>query len=115
MRLISALACASSALAIASSAFAAESTTAAADQAFDLGEIVVTAPKVVGVAIGSGAWIDVLQDGKVLTSIAHGQGPACTTIRKMVDFDLKPGRYVIQLSANADPTLAVIVTSAPKG
>ena len=53
MRIVSALISASSVLALATSAFAAdaESTTAAASNAFDLGEIVVTAPKVVGVAI----------------------------------------------------------------
>jgi len=51
MRLITALACASSALAVATSAFAAETATSSENTAFELGQIVVTAPKVVGVAI----------------------------------------------------------------
>ena len=67
------------------------------------------------VGIGSGAWIDMLQNGKVLESTAHGPGPACTTVRKTVAFQLKPGRYVLQLSGNADPKLAVIVANEPAG
>ncbi len=64
-------------------------------------------------AIGSGAWLDVLKDGKVLDSTAHGPGPACSGIRKVVDFALQPGRYVIQISANADEQLPVLVARRP--
>jgi hypothetical protein len=64
-------------------------------------------------ALGAGAWIDVLKDGKALDSVAHSPGPACTGIRKMVDFPLEPGRYVLQISANADPQLAILVLRQP--
>lgn len=65
------------------------------------------------VSLGSGAWIDLLKDGAAQRSGAHGHGPACSSIRKTVDFALAPGRYVIQISANADPTVAVMVSRAP--
>lgn len=51
-----------------------------------------------GVAIDTGAWIDISRDGQALRSTAHEHGPACTTIRKIVDFQLEPGRYTIMLS-----------------
>ena len=65
------------------------------------------------IGLGSGAWIDVVKDGKTARSAAHGHGPACSSIRKIVDFPLEPGRYVIQVSANADPTLPVMVWRQP--
>jgi len=64
-------------------------------------------------ASGSGAWIDVLKDGKILESVNHMGGPACTGIRKMVDFPLEPGRYVLQISANADETLPFLILPQP--
>ncbi len=62
------------------------------------------------IALGSAAWIDVVRGGKPVTSTAHGHGPACSTIRKMVDFPLMPGRYILQVSANAGAGLPVLVT-----
>jgi hypothetical protein len=64
-------------------------------------------------ASGSGAWVDVLKDGKILESVNHMGGPACTGIRKMVDFPLEPGRYVLQISANADDVLPFLVLPQP--
>jgi hypothetical protein len=65
------------------------------------------------VNLSSGAWIDVLKDGRPVMSGAHAPGPACSGIRKTVQFPLQPGRYVIQLSANGDPSIAVLVSRAP--
>jgi hypothetical protein len=65
------------------------------------------------VNLSSGAWIDLLQDGKAVLSTAHAPGPACTGIRKTVQFPLQPGRYVLQLSANADPIIQVMVSRVP--
>ena len=41
-------------------------------------------------------WIDVLpgaEGGEALKSVAHGHGPDCSTIRKIVRFQLPPGSY----------------------
>jgi hypothetical protein len=62
--------------------------------------------------LSSGAWIDLVKDGKSVLSTAHAPGPACTGIRKTVQFPLEPGRYVLQISANADPTIMVMVSKA---
>lgn len=49
------------------------------------------------VALDAGAWIDVVRDGKIVKSATHGHGPACSSIRKMVEFDVTPGRYLLQI------------------
>ncbi|MDD3798597.1 MAG: homogentisate 1,2-dioxygenase [Novosphingobium sp.] len=64
------------------------------------------------VALGTAAWIDVLFHGKGLVSKAHGHGPECSGIRKIVDFDLKPGRYTLQISANGEPQTTVLIARA---
>lgn len=61
------------------------------------------------VALGSAAWVDVLTGERPVTSSAHGHGPQCSGIRKMVDFPLRPGRYVLQISANGEPGLPLMV------
>lgn len=50
------------------------------------------------VALGAGVWVEVVANGVALTSVAHGHGPACTAVRKFVEFDLKPGRYLLQVT-----------------
>jgi hypothetical protein len=65
------------------------------------------------VAIGSGSWLEVVRDGQLLTSTAHSPGPACTGVRKMVDFALTPGNYLLEISGNGTPKLPVLVTLLP--
>jgi len=65
------------------------------------------------IALGTGAWIDVLKDGAPMMSGSHGRGPNCTTLRKMVTFDLKPGAYVVQISANGPAELPIMVAKRP--
>ena len=65
------------------------------------------------IGLSSGAWIDVVKGDALTRSTAHGHGPACSTIRKIVDFPLQPGQYVIQISANADPAIALMVWRQP--
>ena len=62
------------------------------------------------VALDAGAWIDLVRDAKFVPSAKHGHGPACSGIRKMVEFDVTPGRYVLQISsAPADSIRAMAV------
>lgn len=49
------------------------------------------------IALDAGAWIDLIREGAVVKSVAHGHGPACSGIRKMVEFDVTPGRYQLQI------------------
>ena len=62
------------------------------------------------VAIGTAAWIDVVKGGKALLSTAHEHGPACSGVRKMVDFKLTPGRYVLQIDGSKDAVAPVLIT-----
>lgn len=65
------------------------------------------------VALGSGAWIDVVRDGRALASVAHDHGPDCSGVRKMVDFDLQPGRHVLQIVGNNAAMLPLMVARLP--
>lgn len=65
------------------------------------------------VAISSAAWIDVVRDGAVVASVVHGRGPACSGIRKMVDFTLQPGDYVLQIAGSGSPAISVLVARLP--
>lgn len=76
-----------------------------------LASFTVATPGTYRVALGAGAWVDVVRDGKAVASVAHGHGPACSTIRKMVDFKLTPGRYLLQVAGNADPVIPVMVAA----
>lgn len=49
------------------------------------------------VALDAGAWIDLVQNGATLKSVTHGHGPACSGIRKMIEYDVTPGRYQLQI------------------
>lgn len=62
------------------------------------------------VSLSSDAWLDMLKDGAAQRSVAHAPGPKCSPIRKTVIFSLRPGTYVLQISANADPAVTVMVT-----
>ena len=61
------------------------------------------------VALGAGAWVDVLSGATVIASAAHGHGPDCSGVRKMVDFDLKPGRYILQIAGSDMAELPMMV------
>ena len=65
------------------------------------------------VAIDSAAWLDVVADGKSLEAVAHGHGPDCSGVRKMVDFTLAPGTYLLQIVGNGTAKLRVLVTHTP--
>jgi hypothetical protein len=65
------------------------------------------------IALGSAAWIDMLAGKKTVASTSHGHGPACSGIRKMVDFPLKPGRYTIQIAGNGALDLALMIVKLP--
>lgn len=62
------------------------------------------------VALGSAAWIDVLRGTTPVASATHGHGPSCSTIRKMVDFDLKPGRHLLQIAGSEATAVTLMVT-----
>jgi hypothetical protein len=67
-----------------------------------------------GVALDQGGWIDLLpgtEGGAALTSVKHGHGPECSTIRKIVRFDLKPGVYRLYVSALSTPKVKAMLVA----
>ncbi|VXD04163.1 homogentisate 1,2-dioxygenase [Sphingomonas sp. 8AM] len=75
----------------------------------------VTRPGTYRIALGGPAWIEVVRGGRPLPATAQGHGPACSGIRKIVDYRLAPGRYVLQLTGAATNTLPVLIAPAPEG
>lgn len=65
------------------------------------------------IALGSAAWLDVIGKDGPLRSTAHGHGPDCTGIRKVVEFSLEPGRYTIQIAANGASDVTVMALPNP--
>jgi hypothetical protein len=62
------------------------------------------------VALATAAWIDLIAPGgTAVPSVTHSRGPACSGIRKMVDFMLEPGTYTLQVSGNAAAQTEVLV------
>lgn len=72
-------------------------------------ELEIAAAGTYGVALGNAGWIDVVRNGQALESTAHGHGPACSTIRKIVNFNLTPGRYTIQISGTDASVVRLLV------
>jgi hypothetical protein len=67
-----------------------------------------------GVALDQGAWIDVVPGatgGATLKSSVHGHGPQCSTIRKIVRFDLQPGAYRVYLTGLKNPTAKLMLVA----
>jgi hypothetical protein len=86
----------------------------ASDSYGGLLQLVVPARGTYRLVLGSRAWIDLVAPGGTpVPSAAHSMGPACTGIRKMVDFTLSPGSYVVQLSGNAEPATSVLALRLP--
>ena len=71
--------------------------------------LAVAEPGTYAVGLSSAAWIDVVDArGAPVASTAHGRGPPCSGMRKVVDFPLAAGRYVVQLTTAADPVVGVL-------
>ncbi len=72
----------------------------------------VAQPGAYSVVMGSLAWVDVLDRGKSVLSAGHAH-PPCSTARKVVDFSLPPGRYVLQIAGSSEPRMALLVAKRP--
>ena len=63
-----------------------------------------------GIALDQAGWIDVApKGGAALKSVKHGHGPECSTIRKIVRFDLRPGAYTLTLTKLVKPQAKVML------
>lgn len=73
--------------------------------------VTVAAAGTYRVVLQNGAWIDLVRDGKSLTSAGHMEGAPCSGIRKIVDFDLQPGTYIVQLSNARTAQMRVLIAA----
>ena len=80
-----------------------------------LAALTITRAGTYRVALGSAAWVDLVAAGKVVQSVAHGHGPACTGIRKIVEFRLPRGRYTIVVSGNLEMRTQLLVAASGPG
>ena len=69
----------------------------------------VTSDATYRVALSDKAWVDVVTGNRVVKSVAHGHGPACSGIAKVVDFPLKRGRYALHLTGITAPSVRVLI------
>lgn len=65
------------------------------------------------IALGTAVWIDVVKDGAIVASVDHGHGPDCSGVRKTVDFDLKPGRHILEVTSATSRTLQLMIVRVP--
>jgi hypothetical protein len=63
------------------------------------------------VVLQNGAWIDLVRDGKSLTSVGHMEGAPCSGIRKIVDFALQPGTYTVQVSGAKTAQMRILIAT----
>lgn len=60
-------------------------------------------------ALSDMAWIDVALRGHRVASSAHKMATKCSGVKKLVDFPLARGRYVIQLSGATKASIAAML------
>ena len=65
------------------------------------------------IVLDQSAWIDVVPDGaiKPLDSSAHRHGPQCSTIHKIVRFNLTPGSYRLYVSGISRPMVKAMLAA----
>lgn len=62
------------------------------------------------ISLSSEAWVDVVQAGHLLKSLAFSGATGCEGIRKSVKFDLKAEPFAVQLSNVPDHSIGVAIS-----
>ena len=66
------------------------------------------------VSMSDGFWIDVIADGKFAPTDDFTGGHACRAPRKIVQYPLPAGDFVLQFSNATSPSVKVTVTATPQ-
>lgn len=80
------------------------------------GYVRLPAPPAAGtyaISLSAGAWLDAVQDGKSLKTVAFSGATDCEGIRKVVTFTLKAEPLLVQVSGVAADTITLAITPAP--
>jgi hypothetical protein len=72
---------------------------------------VTKAPKagLYSISLSSGAWVDVVQDGKFLKPKAHSGATDCDGIRKTMKYELSASPFVLQVSGTKEDSVSIAV------
>lgn len=65
------------------------------------------------IAASGPVWIDVIGPMGAVASTAHGRMAPCTSIRKVVEFPLPAGSWLVQINGNPGPDLRLMLSRAP--
>lgn len=65
------------------------------------------------IAASGPVWIDVIGPSGAVLSTAHGRMAPCTSIRKVVEFPLPAGTWLVQINGNPGPDLRLMLSRAP--
>lgn len=57
------------------------------------------------VILSNRTYVDLVRDGKILKSTGHASLAKCPGFKKLVSFDVQPGRYVVQLNDAPERTV----------
>jgi hypothetical protein len=69
-----------------------------------------------GVAVDQQAWVDLYRGrGKPLEMASESRGPACSTIRKIVRYNLTPGTYRVTVTNMTAPRARLMLVHAQTG
>ena len=61
------------------------------------------------VALSAPAWIDVIQKGQYADAVRHSGASGCETLRKVVEFEVLPEPFIVQLSGADSPAIKMVV------
>jgi hypothetical protein len=64
------------------------------------------------IALSAGAWADLVRNGDRLKLAGHDHAPVCSGIAKIVEYDLQPGRYWLQLSESKSASIGAMIVGA---
>lgn len=65
------------------------------------------------IAASGPVWIDLIGPAGPVASTGHGRMAPCTSLRKVVEFPLPAGRWLVQLNGNPGPQLRLMLSRAP--
>jgi hypothetical protein len=65
------------------------------------------------IAASGPVWIDLIGPAGPVASSGHGRMAPCTSIRKVVEFALPAGTWLVQLNGNPGPDLRLMLSRAP--
>jgi hypothetical protein len=69
-------------------------------------------PGLYKITLSDAAWIDVVQNGRYLKSVAHAGALECPGVRKSVKFAIGAEPFTIQLTGAAVPSISIAITPA---